>query len=99
MMRIFPLEAKDIAKLMDDSSYFARRNRGKAIDRIPLPPPQYSAASFGNSKPSHSSSHNSTRRYEPAVVEPPTSSACDIHVLALEPLVSLVVISIELISC
>ncbi|KAF2282874.1 hypothetical protein GH714_043358 [Hevea brasiliensis] len=33
--------------------------RGKAIDRVSLPPPQYGAASFSNSKPSQSSSFHS----------------------------------------
>ncbi|KAL6997075.1 E3 ubiquitin-protein ligase rglg5, partial [Sarracenia purpurea var. burkii] len=30
--------------------------RGKAIDRVPLPPPHYGSASFGTSKPSRSTS-------------------------------------------
>ncbi|WCJ36169.1 Copine (Calcium-dependent phospholipid-binding protein) family [Euphorbia peplus] len=55
-------------------------SRGKAIDRVPLPPPQYGVASYGNTKPSYSSSHHSSipsRRFEPARVEPPSSSASD----------------------
>ncbi|XP_065874426.1 E3 ubiquitin-protein ligase RGLG2-like isoform X2 [Euphorbia lathyris] len=61
-------------------------SRGKAIDRVPLPPPQYGVASYGNSKPSHLSSHHSStpsRRYEPARVEPPASSDSDSHLCAI----------------
>lgn len=57
--------------------------RGKAIDRFPLPPPQYGAASFSNSKPSYSSSFRSSApssgRYEAAGTAPPASSASDNH--------------------
>ncbi|KDP31007.1 hypothetical protein JCGZ_11383 [Jatropha curcas] len=58
--------------------------RGKAIDRVPLPPPQYGVASFGNSKPLHSSSYRSSApssgRYGAAGTAPPASSASDNHV-------------------
>ncbi|GLU12646.1 hypothetical protein SLE2022_293100 [Rubroshorea leprosula] len=60
-------------------------SRGKAIDRIPLPPPLYGAASFSTSKPSGSSSFlpsaPSSGRYNTAVgTAPPASSATDNHV-------------------
>lgn len=64
-------------------------SRGKAIDRIPLPPPMYGAASFSSRKPSHSSSfglgapssagQNTVRGLAPA--PPPTSYASDNHVM------------------
>ncbi|XP_057995475.1 E3 ubiquitin-protein ligase RGLG5 isoform X1 [Hevea brasiliensis] len=67
--------------------------RGKAIDRVSLPPPQYGAASFSNSKPSQSSSFHSkpsrsssfhsnapsSGRYDAASTAPPANSASDSH--------------------
>ncbi|XVE56688.1 hypothetical protein DITRI_Ditri04bG0030800 [Diplodiscus trichospermus] len=60
-------------------------SRGKAIDRVPLPPPLYGAGSFRNSKPSLSSSFHPTatssgRHDAPARAAPPASSASDNHV-------------------
>ncbi|EEF51892.1 E3 ubiquitin-protein ligase RGLG2 [Ricinus communis] len=61
--------------------------RGKAIDRIPLPPPQYGAATLSNSKPSRSSSFHpsapSSGRYNAQAAgtapAPPASSTSDNH--------------------
>ncbi|KHG28565.1 E3 ubiquitin-protein ligase RGLG2 [Gossypium arboreum] len=58
--------------------------RGKAIDRVPLPPPLYGAGSFSNSKLSWSSSFrpsapSSARREAPVQTAPPASSASDNH--------------------
>ncbi|XP_022729328.1 E3 ubiquitin-protein ligase RGLG2-like [Durio zibethinus] len=55
---------------------------GKAIDRVPLPPPLYGAGSFSYSKPSQSSSFRPTapssgRHDTPARTSPPASSASD----------------------
>ncbi|XP_021286264.1 E3 ubiquitin-protein ligase RGLG2-like [Herrania umbratica] len=63
-------------------------SRGKDIDRVPLPPPLYGAASFSNSKPSRSSSFRPTppssgRHDAPVRTTPPASSASDNHVLYL----------------
>ncbi|EOY22287.1 RING domain ligase2 isoform 1 [Theobroma cacao] len=60
-------------------------SRGKDIDRVPLPPPLYGAASFSNSKPSRSSSFRptppSSGRYDaPVRTTPSASSASDNHV-------------------
>ncbi|XP_059657205.1 E3 ubiquitin-protein ligase RGLG2-like [Cornus florida] len=59
-------------------------HRGKAIDRIPLPPPHYGASSFGMSKPSQSGSfHPSAPSDTPDVVvgtSRPASSTSDNHV-------------------
>ncbi|TYG42002.1 hypothetical protein ES288_D12G221700v1 [Gossypium darwinii] len=58
--------------------------RGKAIDRVPLPPPLYGAGSFSNSKLSwssgfHPSAPSSARREAPVQTAPPASSASDNH--------------------
>ncbi|XP_039051945.1 E3 ubiquitin-protein ligase RGLG2-like [Hibiscus syriacus] len=58
---------------------------GKAIDRVPLPPPLYGAGSFSQSKPSRSSSFHpsapsSTIQEAPIRTAPPSSSASDNHV-------------------
>ncbi|KAM5571864.1 E3 ubiquitin-protein ligase RGLG2-like [Rosa sericea] len=64
--------------------------RGKAVDRIPLPPPHYGSASFGTSKPSRANSfrptapsrpqhqHVSNSRVPPAASA--SASASDNHV-------------------
>ncbi|XP_050225370.1 E3 ubiquitin-protein ligase RGLG2-like isoform X2 [Mercurialis annua] len=58
-------------------------SKGKAIDRVPLPPPQYSTASFSNSKPSRASSFRSSppnsgrRNAQAAGTAPPASSTSD----------------------
>lgn len=65
--------------------------RGKAVDRIPLPPPHYGSASFSTSKPSRASSfrpsapsrqqdQNVSNRRAPTA---PAASASDNHVIAL----------------
>ncbi|XP_040989936.1 E3 ubiquitin-protein ligase RGLG2-like [Juglans microcarpa x Juglans regia] len=61
--------------------------RGKAIDRIPLPPPMYGAASFSGGKPSHSSSFRSSapsyvgqNTVRSSAPPPPPSFAADNHV-------------------
>ncbi|KAF2293249.1 hypothetical protein GH714_040612 [Hevea brasiliensis] len=57
--------------------------RGKAVDRVPNPPPQYGAASFSNSKPSRSSSFHSNApsscRHDRASTAPPVKLASDNH--------------------
>ncbi|XP_061362149.1 E3 ubiquitin-protein ligase RGLG2-like [Gastrolobium bilobum] len=56
--------------------------RGKDIDRIPLPPPQYGAASFNSPKSSRQNSFCPTApslRHD-AGTNPPASSASDSHV-------------------
>ncbi|XVF54588.1 hypothetical protein PTKIN_Ptkin05aG0193400 [Pterospermum kingtungense] len=64
-------------------------SRGKAIDRVPLPPPRYGAGSFNSSKPSQSSSFrpsvSSPARHEipPIRTAPSASSASDNHVCAI----------------
>lgn len=64
---------------------FPSSTRGKAIDRVSLPPPQYGAASFSNSKPARSSSFHSSApssgRYDAASTAPPANFASDSHVL------------------
>ncbi|KAJ6888799.1 E3 ubiquitin-protein ligase RGLG2-like [Populus alba x Populus x berolinensis] len=61
--------------------------KGKAIDRVPLPPPQYGAGStsFRNSKPAQSSSTrpsaSSSGRHDAVGTALPASSASDNHVL------------------
>ncbi|XP_022737706.1 E3 ubiquitin-protein ligase RGLG2-like [Durio zibethinus] len=60
-------------------------SRGKAIDRVSLPPPRYGPGSFSNSKPSRSSSFRPTApssgRCEARVgTAPPASSASDNYV-------------------
>lgn len=62
--------------------------RGKAIDRVPLPPPLYGAGSFSNSKLSWSSGFrpsapSSARHEAPVRTAPPASSASDNHVIYL----------------
>lgn len=57
-------------------------SRGKAIDRVPLPPPLYGSASFSTSKPSRSSGHHpsapsSGKQYARVGREIPTSSTSD----------------------
>ncbi|KAG7984046.1 hypothetical protein I3843_04G137500 [Carya illinoinensis] len=61
--------------------------RGKAIDRIPLPPPMYGAASFSGRKPSYSSSFRQTapssvgqNTVRGSAPPPPPSYASDNHV-------------------
>ncbi|KAG6670522.1 hypothetical protein I3843_Q058400 [Carya illinoinensis] len=60
--------------------------RGKAIDRIPLPPPMYGAASFSGRKPSYSSSFDKLHplcgtKYSSWLSSPPPPSyASDNHV-------------------
>ncbi|XP_021908890.1 E3 ubiquitin-protein ligase RGLG2-like isoform X3 [Carica papaya] len=58
--------------------------RGKAIDRVPLPPPCYTTSSFTSSKSSHMSSFSpsapSGRRERVVSTAPPASSASDNHV-------------------
>uniref|UniRef100_A0A2P2KTL7 E3 ubiquitin-protein ligase RGLG2-like n=2 Tax=Rhizophora mucronata TaxID=61149 RepID=A0A2P2KTL7_RHIMU len=59
--------------------------RGKGIDRVPLPPPQYGAASFSKSKPSHSSSFcpsAPSNRRKTADTPFSAASASDNHVRA-----------------
>ncbi|KAK9021270.1 hypothetical protein V6N11_011268 [Hibiscus sabdariffa] len=56
--------------------------RGKAIDRVPLPPPLYGAGSVSYSKPSRPSSFrpsapSSSRHEAPVRTAPPASSASD----------------------
>ncbi|MBA0718392.1 hypothetical protein Golax_006143 [Gossypium laxum] len=58
--------------------------RGKAVDRVPLPPPLYGAGSFSNSKLSWSSGSrpsapSSARREAPVQTAPSASSASDNH--------------------
>jgi len=65
--------------------YSIRACRGKAIDRVPLPPPLYGPASSGTSKPSRSRSSRPTAPSsdEHDVVggtSQPPSSAFDNHV-------------------
>lgn len=74
--------------------HFSTRTRnGKAIDRVPLPPPQYGTASLGTSKLSQSSSFHpspspsapfSGRRGAAVGISQPGSSASDNHV-SIEP--------------
>uniref|UniRef100_A0A2N9IWE0 VWFA domain-containing protein n=1 Tax=Fagus sylvatica TaxID=28930 RepID=A0A2N9IWE0_FAGSY len=60
-------------------------SRGKAIDRVSLPPPMYGSASFSTRKPSHSSSYNPSPRssvgYDTVGVSAPPSYASDNHVM------------------
>ncbi|KAK7302164.1 hypothetical protein RJT34_13045 [Clitoria ternatea] len=54
--------------------------RGKDIDRIPLPPPQYGAASFNSPKPSRQNSFcpsAPSQRHDDVSTNPPASSASD----------------------
>lgn len=54
--------------------------RGKAIDRVPLPPPQYGAASFNSHKPSRSSDFQPSApsgRHEAAASAAPSASSVD----------------------
>lgn len=69
--------------------------RGKAVDRIPLPPPHYGSASLSTSKPSRASSFRpsapsrqqdqnvSNRRAPTAPAASASASASDNHVIAL----------------
>lgn len=56
--------------------------RGKGIDRVSLPPPQYNTASYGTTKPSESSSYRPSApsaRRAPVVETTASSSASDNH--------------------
>ncbi|KAJ8772992.1 hypothetical protein K2173_028169 [Erythroxylum novogranatense] len=59
-------------------------SRGKAIDRVPLPPPQYGHASFSNPKPSRSSnlgpSAPSAARHNAVDMGSPETCVSDDHV-------------------
>jgi E3 ubiquitin-protein ligase RGLG len=68
---------------------FISATKGKAIDRVPLPPPQYGAGStsFRNPKPVQSSnsrpSASSSGRHDVVGTALPASSASDNHVLTV----------------